>query len=126
MGDGGKGSGEDVGTSKGPIDDVQGIHPGSAPLWEKNLVGHGRNDEGTGRFSPSDFQRDYGDNGAESRQKGMKVGLGVSGVVGDNYIADGRVLTEAGGRQPFWSMLWIGLSMIFVKGRRRCRDQAGS
>ena len=126
MGDGGKGSGEDVGTSKGPIDDVQGIHPGSAPLWEKNLVGHGRNDEGTGRFSPSDFQRDYGDNGAESRQKGMKVGLGVSGVVGDNYIADGGVLTEAGGRQLLWSMLRIGLSMSCVKGRRGFRNQAGS
>ena len=74
MGDGGKGSGEDVGTSKGPIDDEQGSHPSSDPLWEKNMVGHGGNDEGTGRFLPSDFQRDYGDNGAESRQKGMKVG----------------------------------------------------
>ena len=95
MGDGGKGSGEAMGASKCPSDDVQGVHSVSDTLWEKNMGDHGRNDEVTGRFSPSDFQRDCGDNSTAGLQKVMEVGLSVSGKGGDKYMADKGVLAEA-------------------------------
>ena len=52
MGDGGRGDGEEGGTSKGPRNDVRGSCTGSAPIREKNIGGHGRDGDGPGSFLP--------------------------------------------------------------------------
>ena len=44
--------GEYRGIGKVPGDDVKGGHPGSDPVGERDLGGHGHDDDGTGRFSP--------------------------------------------------------------------------
>ena len=40
MGDGGKVDEEDGGSAKFAVDDLQDIHPGSAPIWELKMGGH--------------------------------------------------------------------------------------
>ena len=64
MGGGGKVAGEDEGGSKGPSNYVQGSCPGSAPVWEKNMGGCGRNDDSPGGFPISDCKMDCRDDGA--------------------------------------------------------------
>ena len=49
---GGNVSGEYGGAGKGPVDDVQGVCPGSDHICEKNMSGHRHDDEVLGRFSP--------------------------------------------------------------------------
>ena len=52
MGNGGKGTGEDRDARKGLGNDVHGGCTGSAPVWDINMGGNGRDGEVTGRFSP--------------------------------------------------------------------------
>ena len=50
MGGGGKGAGKYRGAIKILLIYVQSCCTGSAIVWDKNLVVHGRNDDGTGSF----------------------------------------------------------------------------
>ena len=52
MGVGGNVSGKDGGAGKGMVDDLKGGCPGSGPIWEQYMGGHGPDEEGPGRFSP--------------------------------------------------------------------------
>ena len=92
---GGKGSGEDGGVSKGLGDGVQGGCPGSAPIWEENMGGHGHDDDGPGGFSPYDCQKNCVDEDVVGQCRRMVAILGVSGAGVERYMADDGVRAEA-------------------------------
>ena len=60
----------------------------SASVWELNMSGRGRDDDGPGRFSTYYFKTYYGYDGVEGRSQGMVVILGGRCDVGYRSMSD--------------------------------------
>ena len=76
MGGGGQDTGEEAGTSKGPVNDVKSGFPGSAFVWGLNVYGQRCDDDSPGRFSSYYCHMDCSNDGTEGQRQRMGVGLG--------------------------------------------------
>ena len=68
-----KGTGGDRGDNEITCNDVYDGSSGRAPVWEKNMVGYGCNNDGARGISSQDCKTDCGNDSKEGQRWGMRV-----------------------------------------------------